>query len=144
MKLNSHTCPTIYIFIPEEYREQANQLAALIDPAGGGAFTFRDPTLSANGESPGTHCMCSTLMTPATVAALNGDGIEINVPDPENPEETVTQTLKLADVPWMTVFVKGVTAKGDQTGAEEGEVLTVNSMGDALGEIGLSFIPVEE
>lgn len=56
--------------IPVAIAEQANRCAAVFDPDVGGADTFGACGLSATGEAPATHYMCSTAIKPAYLPML--------------------------------------------------------------------------
>jgi len=67
--------PTTYthrviIVIPVVNLAAANQVAAGMDPAGGGGSTFGACQLSAIGTAPATHYACNTLMEPSKHDAL--------------------------------------------------------------------------
>ena len=60
--------PSLYIYrlhliISTADRATANGLAAQLDPDTGGALTFGEPSLSADGSEPATHILSSTAAT---------------------------------------------------------------------------------
>lgn len=60
----------LHIIIPAGEREAANGYAAQLDPDTGGALTFGEATLSANGSAPATHILVSTAATDAMLAGM--------------------------------------------------------------------------
>ncbi len=60
----------LHLIISDTDRATANGLAAKLDPDIGGAFTFGEPSLSADGSEPATHILSSTAATDAMVAAM--------------------------------------------------------------------------
>lgn len=50
------------IFVPVDYVDIANQIAAELDPYGGGSQTFKSCRMSADGQEPATHLCCSVML----------------------------------------------------------------------------------
>jgi hypothetical protein len=145
MKLNTHTCPQVYIIIPAENMAEANQLASLLDPDSGGVYTFRSANLSVDGNPPATHAKTSTLMTPTTLGSIAGSGMEVTIPDPENEGQTLTQTLRAVDYPWLHLYVRGQTVMPENkwyTDPETGELVKPKfiSWADVLDVEGLEIV----
>lgn len=60
----------LHIIIPAGEREAANGYAAQLDPDTGGALTFGEANLSADGSAPATHILVSTAATDAMLAGM--------------------------------------------------------------------------
>ena len=60
----------IHFIISTADRPVANAIAADMDPDTGGALTFGEPSLSADGGEPATHILSSTAATAAMVTAM--------------------------------------------------------------------------
>ena len=60
----------IHFIISAADRPTANAIAADMDPDTGGALTFGEPSLSADGSEPATHILSSTAATAAMVEAM--------------------------------------------------------------------------
>ena len=60
----------IHFIISAADRPVANAIAADMDPDTGGALTFGEPSLSADGSEPATHILSSTAATAAMVTEM--------------------------------------------------------------------------
>jgi len=60
----------IHLVIHADDRIVANGLADQLDPDTGGALTFGEPSLSADGSEPATHILSSTAATAAMVEEM--------------------------------------------------------------------------
>lgn len=119
-----YTGPRVLI-IPADMQERANAVGHVLDPDTGGYRSFT-AGLSASGQHPATHYICSTLYTDQTVELLDS-------PDATAMHEALQQ-LAAARGRGYTLSLSDLQELRDKM------VVSASPLAATLGSVGLRFV----